>query len=195
MSAPATPPTPAAATSPGAPAAPPAPGLVRAALDREAGYRLLGELAGAATVEGTLGGLDALAPGFPDWIVTALFGGTYQRDGLAPRDRQIATLAALTAIGGVEPQLDDHVRNSLRIGVEPREITEVMVHLAPYVGVPRALAGLRVAAAAFRDLDPQPKPEQEPQPQPQPADNARTQAQPHAQTNGQARPDTAGGDA
>jgi len=32
-----------------------------------------------------------------------------------------------------------------------------MVHLAPYVGVPRALAGLRVAAAAFRELgvDPQ----------------------------------------
>ncbi|MEE4545366.1 carboxymuconolactone decarboxylase family protein [Streptomyces sp. V4-01] len=128
--------------------------MVRAPLDRDAGYRLLAELAGPATVEGTLTGLDALAPGFPDWIVTALFGGTYQREGLALRDRQIATLAALTALGGVEPQLDDHVRNSLRIGVEPREITEVMVHLAPYVGVPKALAGLRVAAAVFRDVTP-----------------------------------------
>lgn len=126
--------------------------MEQARIDREAGYRLLGELAGPATVEGTLAGLDALAPGFPDWIVTSLFGGTYQREGLALRDRQIANLAALTAIGGVEPQLDDHVRNSLRIGVEPREIVEVMVHLAPYVGVPRALAGLRVAAAAFREL-------------------------------------------
>ncbi|SEG90210.1 4-carboxymuconolactone decarboxylase [Actinacidiphila yanglinensis] len=126
--------------------------MKRAALDREAGYRLLGELAGPRTVEGTLAGLDRLAPGFADWIVTALFGGTYQRDGLALRDRQIATLAALTALGGVEPQLDDHVRNSLRIGVEPAEIVEVMVHLAPYVGVPKALAGLRVAAAAFDEL-------------------------------------------
>jgi 4-carboxymuconolactone decarboxylase len=124
-----------------------------AVIDREAGYRLLGELAGAETVESTLAGLDALAPGFPDWIVTSLFGGTYQREGLEPRDRQIATLAALTALGGVEPQLDDHVRNSLRIGVEPREIVEVMVHLAPYVGVPKALAGLRVAAAVLRDTE------------------------------------------
>lgn len=124
-----------------------------AAIDREAGYRLLGELAGPETVEGTLAGLDALAPGFPDWIVTSLFGGTYQREGLELRDRQIATLAALTALGGVEPQLDDHVRNSLRIGVEPREIVEVMVHLAPYVGVPKALAGLRVAAAVLHETE------------------------------------------
>ncbi|NJP43887.1 carboxymuconolactone decarboxylase family protein [Streptomyces sp. PRB2-1] len=109
----------------------------------------MGELAGPETIEGTLARLDALAPGFADWIVTALFGGTYQREGLALRDRQIATMAALTALGGVEPQLDDHVRNSLRIGLEPREIVEVMVHLAPYVGVPKALAGLRVAAAVL----------------------------------------------
>ncbi|WP_308012144.1 carboxymuconolactone decarboxylase family protein [Actinacidiphila acidipaludis] len=120
--------------------------------DREAGYRLLGELAGPETVEGTLAGLDRLAPGFADWIVTCLFGGTYQREGLAPRDRQIATLAALTAFGGVDPQVDDHVRNSLRIGMAPREIVEVMVHLVPYVGVPKALAGLRVAGAVFEDL-------------------------------------------
>lgn len=125
----------------------------KAVIDREAGYRLLGELAGPETIEGTLAGLDALAPGFPDWIVTSLFGGTYQRDGLALRDRQIATLAALTALGGVEPQLDDHVRNSLRIGVEASEIIEVMVHLAPYVGVPKALAGLRVAAAVLREAE------------------------------------------
>ncbi|MFI6843957.1 carboxymuconolactone decarboxylase family protein [Kitasatospora sp. NBC_00085] len=120
-------------------------------LDRAAGYALLNELAGPQTQATTLQGLDELAPGFPDWIVTSLFGGTYQRPGLALRDRQIANLAALTALGGVEPQLADHVRNSLRIGVTREEITEVLVHLAPYVGVPKALAGLRVAAATFAE--------------------------------------------
>jgi 4-carboxymuconolactone decarboxylase len=125
----------------------------QARIDREAGYRLMGELAGPETIEGALRGLDVLAPGFPDWIVTSLFGGTYQREGLALRDRQIATPAALTALGGVEPQLDDHVRNSLRIGVGAQEIVEVTVHLAPYVGVPRALAGLRVAAAVLREKE------------------------------------------
>ncbi|MEE1787455.1 carboxymuconolactone decarboxylase family protein [Streptomyces sp. SP17BM10] len=124
--------------------------LAPAPLDREAGYAMLADLAGPAAAS-TLGGLDALAPGFADWIVTALFGGTYQRPGLALRDRQVANLAALTALGGVEPQLGDHVRNSLRIGMTREEITEVIVHLAPYVGVPKALAGLRVATATFAE--------------------------------------------
>ncbi|MGW7580364.1 carboxymuconolactone decarboxylase family protein [Kitasatospora sp. NPDC054768] len=124
--------------------------LTPAPTDRTAGYALLAELAGPGAAT-TLGGLDALAPGFPDWIVTSLFGGTYQRPGLALRDRQIANLAALTALGGVEPQLADHVRYSRRIGLTEAEITEVIVHLAPYVGLPKALAGLRVATAAFAD--------------------------------------------
>ncbi|MFG2842054.1 carboxymuconolactone decarboxylase family protein [Kitasatospora sp. NPDC048296] len=126
--------------------------LTPAPLDREAGYALLAELAGPVAAA-TLGGLDGLAPGFPDWIVTSLFGGTYQRPGLALRDRQIANLAALTALGGVEPQLADHVRNSLRIGMTREEITEVLVHLAPYVGVPKTLAGLRVATATLAAAD------------------------------------------
>ncbi|MFF7991256.1 carboxymuconolactone decarboxylase family protein [Kitasatospora xanthocidica] len=124
--------------------------LAPAPSDREAGYALLAELAGPASAT-ALGGLDTLAPGFPDWIVTSLFGGTYQRPGLALRDRQVANLAALTALGGVEPQLADHVRYSLRIGLTQEEITEVMVHLAPYVGLPKALAGLRVATAAYAE--------------------------------------------
>ncbi|MEV6976090.1 carboxymuconolactone decarboxylase family protein [Kitasatospora sp. NPDC093806] len=127
--------------------------LAPAPLDRAAGYALLAELAGPQTQADTLGRLDGLAPGFPDWIVTTLFGGTYQRPGLALRDRQVANLAALTALGGVEPQLADHVRNSLRIGLTREEITEVLVHLAPYVGVPKALAGLRVAAATFAEAE------------------------------------------
>ncbi|MFC5663331.1 carboxymuconolactone decarboxylase family protein [Kitasatospora misakiensis] len=122
-------------------------------MDRAAGHALLAELAGARTQSNTLGPLDDLAPGFADWIVTALFGGTYQRPGLALRDRQVANLAALTALGGVEPQLADHVRNSLRIGLTRTEITEILVHLAPYVGVPKALAGLRVAAATFSETE------------------------------------------
>lgn len=123
--------------------------LTKAPLDREAGYRLLGELQDAEAQLGTLAALDVHAPGFPDWIVTALFGGTYQREGLALRDRQIANLAALTAMGGVEPQLAQHVRASLRVGMSPAEVVEVLVHLAPYVGVPKTLAGLRVATAVL----------------------------------------------
>ncbi|GAA1956062.1 carboxymuconolactone decarboxylase family protein [Catenulispora subtropica] len=120
-----------------------------ATLDRDAGYALLDVLQDERTQRAALPALEGLAPGFADWIVTALFGGTYQRPGLDLRERQIANLAALTALGGVEPQLVGHVKASERIGMSREEIVEVFVHLAPYVGVPKALAGLRAAATAF----------------------------------------------
>ncbi|GAA2065527.1 carboxymuconolactone decarboxylase family protein [Catenulispora yoronensis] len=124
-----------------------------ATLDREAGYAMLDALQDAQTQQAALPGIEGLAPGFTDWIVTALFGGTYQRPALGLRERQIANLAALAALGGVEPQLVGHVRTSERIGMSREEIVEVFVHLAPYVGVPKALAGLRSAAAAFQLTD------------------------------------------
>ncbi|MEU5636691.1 carboxymuconolactone decarboxylase family protein [Streptomyces rishiriensis] len=115
-------------------------------MDRDEGYRMLNLLQDEATQQATLPGLEQIAPGYADWIITALFGGTYLREGLSLRDRQLVNLAALTALGGVEPQLSGHVRTGLRIGMTRQQIVEVFVHLAPYVGVPKALAGLRVAA-------------------------------------------------
>ncbi|WUH95068.1 carboxymuconolactone decarboxylase family protein [Streptomyces sp. NBC_00433] len=47
----------------------------------------------------------------------------------------------------------DREANSPRIGVEAKEIIEVTVHPAPYVGVPEALAALRVAAAVLREQE------------------------------------------
>lgn len=128
-------------------------GLTPATLDREAGYQLLGELQDEQTQQGWSGMLERDVPGFADWVVTALFGGTYQREGLGPRDRQLVNLAALATLGGVDPQLTGHVKTSLRIGMSREEILEVFVHLAPYIGMPKALAGLRVATAALAQAD------------------------------------------
>ncbi|WP_327178172.1 carboxymuconolactone decarboxylase family protein [Streptomyces sp. NBC_01335] len=124
--------------------------LTTAVLDREAGHRTLDTLQDPAT-RSLFPWLEEVAPGFPDWLITTLFGGTYQRPGLSPRERQLVNLGALTALGGVDPQLAGQVVTSLRVGLTPEEVVEVFVHLAPYVGVPKALAGLRVAAAALED--------------------------------------------
>jgi 4-carboxymuconolactone decarboxylase len=127
--------------------------LTPARLDREEGYQLLDLLQDRGTQQATLPGLEDLVPGFADWVVTALFGGTYQRPGLSLRDRQLVNLAALTTLGGVDPQLTGHVKTALRVGMTREEVLEIFAHLAPYVGVPKAQAGLRVAAAALADMD------------------------------------------
>jgi 4-carboxymuconolactone decarboxylase len=127
--------------------------MTRARLNRDEGYRMLDSLQDDATQQATLPRLEEIAPGFADWIVTALFGGTYVREGLSLRDRQLVNLATLTTLGGVDPQLTGHIRTSLRVGLTRRQVVEVFVHLAPYIGVPKALAGLRVAAAAFTEAE------------------------------------------
>jgi 4-carboxymuconolactone decarboxylase len=126
-------------------------GLTPATLDREAGYQLLEQLQDEQTRRGWSGMLERDVPGFADWVVTALFGGTYQREGLSLRDRQLVNLATLATLGGVDPQLTGHVKTSVRLGMTREEILEVFVHLAPYIGMPKTLAGLRVATAALAE--------------------------------------------
>lgn len=75
-------------------------------------------------------------------MVGAVFGGTYQRDGLELRDRQMINMAALAAMGGTEPQLTGHIRTA---------VGECFVHLMPYIGVPGTLAAMRCMKAAFDD--------------------------------------------
>ncbi|BCJ30954.1 carboxymuconolactone decarboxylase family protein [Actinocatenispora sera] len=119
-----------------------------AMIDRDRGHRLWEVLQDPPTQQ-AVRGLDDLVPGFADWIVTSLFGGTYQRSELSLRDRQLINLAALATLGDVDPQLAGHVRTGLRVGLTREQIVEVFVHLAPYIGVPRALAALRVVGATL----------------------------------------------
>jgi len=95
--------------------------------------------------------MDGIAPGSDEWVLEAVFGGTYQRDGLDRAQRQLLTIAALTAIGGVEKELKGHFTSSLKLGMPPEILGEALVHLMPYVGVPRTLAAMRLLAEAKAD--------------------------------------------
>lgn len=96
--------------------------------------------------------LDEFAPGASDWVVGAVFGGTYQRDGLELRDRQMLNMAALAAMGGTEPQLTGHIKTAVDVaGMSKEEVAECFVHLMPYIGVPKTLAAMRCMKAAFTD--------------------------------------------
>ncbi len=96
--------------------------------------------------------LDQYAPGASDWVVEAVFGGTYQREGLELRDRQMLNMAALAAMGGVEPQLTGHIRTAVDVaGMSRNQVAECFVHLMPYIGVPKTLAAMRCVQAAFSD--------------------------------------------
>ena len=97
--------------------------------------------------------LKDISPDFADLLIEFPFGDVYSRPGLDLKSREIATVAALTAMGTATPQLKVHVHGALNVGCSPKEIIEVMIQTAVYAGFPAALNGLFVAKEVFNERD------------------------------------------
>lgn len=128
-------------------ASPPTP--ARAASARyERGARMLAQVDGPAG----LAVVEQLAQSFPDFarlLVEFPFGDIYARPALGLRERELATVAALCAMGHALPQLRVHVHAALHVGCTPQEIVEVAMQMAVYAGFPAALNALGVVREVF----------------------------------------------
>ncbi|WP_225774755.1 carboxymuconolactone decarboxylase family protein [Pseudomonas sp. Marseille-Q5115] len=107
-----------------------------AQIDGEAGHKVVSALAD-------------IAPDFATYLFEFPFGDIYSRPGLSLRDREIATVAALSAMGNATPQLKVHIEAALNVGLTREEITEVLMQMAVYAGFPAALNGLFAAREVF----------------------------------------------
>jgi len=72
----------------------------------------------------------------------------WKRPALAPRDRSIVTLAALVARNQTI-DMPHHMALALDNGVKPREISEIVTHLAFYSGWANALGAVAAAKEVF----------------------------------------------
>lgn len=98
-----------------------------------------------AEVEGPLGG-EVVGPlgDLGRYIVEFAFGDIISREGLSVRDRELVTVAVLTALAGREPQLRVHLLSGLNVGLTARELEEVIIQTVPYAGFPTAINALNV---------------------------------------------------
>ncbi|HTY25844.1 MAG TPA: carboxymuconolactone decarboxylase family protein [Desulfomonilaceae bacterium] len=104
----------------------------------------------ADAAQGVLDGQKDISPEMGRYIVEFAFGDVYSRPGLDPKSRQIATMAALTAMGNAKPQLKFHIGASLNIGVTPEEIIDVMYITTVFAGFPSGLNGISAAREVFQ---------------------------------------------
>lgn len=79
------------------------------------------------------GALFHFAPAIDQYLKTHLFGDIFARDNLDWKDRELATVAALAAMSGVEPQLQAHMRLSMNVGVSAQQLRQVVQVLADTV--------------------------------------------------------------
>lgn len=97
--------------------------------------------------------LKNIAPDLGRFVVEFPYGDIYERPGLDLKSREIATIAALTAIGDTKPELKDHIKGALNVGCERQEIIEVIIQMTVYAGFPRAINGMNIAKEVFEELD------------------------------------------
>ena len=116
------------------------------------GQRALSRIDGRAG-EKVVASLADIAPDFARYVIEFPFGDIYSRPGLGLRDRELATIAALTALGNAAPQLKVHIEAGLNVGLSRDEIVEIIMQMAVYAGFPAALNGLFAAKEVFSAHD------------------------------------------
>ena len=97
--------------------------------------------------------LDDIAPDLVRFVVEFPYGDIYSRPGLDLKYREIATVAALTALGNAQPQLQSHIEGALNVGCTREEIVEVIIQMAVYAGFPASINGITAAKKVFERLD------------------------------------------
>jgi 4-carboxymuconolactone decarboxylase len=111
----------------------------------DAGMKVRTEVLGAEHVARAQARTTELDADFQRFITEMAWGSVWTRPDLDRRTRSLVTIAILAALGREELAL--HVRASRNTGVDPREIAEVLLHVAVYAGVPAANAAFAVAKA------------------------------------------------
>lgn len=103
--------------------------------------------------EKVIASLADISPDLGRYVIEFGFGEIYSRPGLTLQQRELATVAALTAMGTAQPQLKVHLAAALNVGLSRLEITETIMQMALYAGFPAALNGMFAAKEVFAEYD------------------------------------------
>lgn len=94
---------------------------------------------------------DPVMKKFIDVATETVFGSLWARPGLDFKTRTLICVVS-DATTGRFPELDIHLRFALKQGWTEDELTEVLLHLTGYVGVPIIREAMLVASKTFADV-------------------------------------------
>lgn len=91
-------------------------------------------------------GANAFSPELDRFLKEHLFADIFERDVLTFQEREIATIAALVSLGGVEPMLQSHLGIGLHLGLTEAQLRQLLALTEPSIGKVQADAGRAVLA-------------------------------------------------
>lgn len=83
--------------------------------------------------------LKDIAPDLGRFIIEYSFGDIYSRPGLDLKSKELAVVAALTAMGNAAPQLKVHLNGALNVGCSISEVKEIILQMSSYAGFPSSI--------------------------------------------------------
>ncbi|TJZ90936.1 4-carboxymuconolactone decarboxylase [Paracoccus gahaiensis] len=89
---------------------------------------------------------------FQALITDAAWGHVWSRGTIPLRERSMMTIALLAALGN-DGELALHLRSIPRTGTSRDDVTEALLHVAIYAGVPRANHAIALARRIFAEAD------------------------------------------
>src|SRR3954465_15223029 len=95
------------------------------------GWELLRQVNQPAA-ERLLADMADIAPDLGRFVVEFAFGDVLTRPGLDPTMRELATVAALTALGTAPNELAAHIQGALNVGCTRQQVVEVILQMAVY---------------------------------------------------------------
>ena len=88
---------------------------------------------------------------FIDVATETVFGALWSRPGLDLKTRTLVCVVSDAATGR-DPELAIHLRMALRQGWTEEQLTEVLLHLSGYVGVPIIRESMLTASKVFAEM-------------------------------------------
>ena len=94
---------------------------------------------------------DPIMRKFRETVTETIFGALWARPGLDFKTRALVCVVSDAATGR-DPELAIHLRMARRQGWTEEELTEVLLHMSGYVGVPIIRESLLTASRVFAEM-------------------------------------------
>ncbi len=118
----------------------------------ERGCATAKEVIGEDALKALIENHKSCAPGLSKFVIENVWDGLFsQESSLSLQQKEMLSVAIISAIGDCQGPLRVHMNGALNVGVTPEQISEILTVVAGLAGAPRALAAAAVAREVFQD--------------------------------------------
>ena len=114
------------------------------------GMEIRRKVLGNKHVENAIKNTNKIDEKFQKFITEGAWGSVWSGDQLSKRDRSLITISLLAALGHYE-ELEMHFYASKNTGATYNEISETLMHVAVYAGVPASNSACKILKKVFQE--------------------------------------------